>query len=69
MLLASKTQHILEICGLSSSRGTSTIIYEDNVAYITRMKRGYIKKDRTKYILSKFFFTHDLDKYVNTNVQ
>jgi hypothetical protein len=61
--LRSMTQHIRGICGLSSSRGTPTILYEDNIAYIAQLKRGYIKRNRTKHISSKFFFTHDLEKY------
>ncbi|RDX80248.1 hypothetical protein CR513_39226, partial [Mucuna pruriens] len=41
---------------------SSTIIYEDNAACIAQLKEGHIKKDRTKHILSKFFFTYDLKK-------
>jgi hypothetical protein len=32
------TQHIRGICGLSSSKGTLTILYEDNIAYIAQLK-------------------------------
>nr|GEY34905.1 transposon Ty3-G Gag-Pol polyprotein [Tanacetum cinerariifolium] len=39
-----------------------TVIHEDNAAYIAPLKDGYIKVDRTKHILPKFFFTHDLQK-------
>ncbi|KAL1195001.1 hypothetical protein V5N11_031093 [Cardamine amara subsp. amara] len=39
-----------------------TILYEDNAACIAQLKDGYIKGDRTKHILPKFFFTHDLQK-------
>ena len=37
-------------------------MYEDNAACIAQLKNGYIKGDRTKHILPKFFFTHDLQK-------
>ncbi|GJY38322.1 retrovirus-related pol polyprotein from transposon TNT 1-94 [Tanacetum coccineum] len=39
-----------------------TILYEDNATCIAQLKEGYIKGDRTKNILPKFFFTHDLQK-------
>ena len=37
-------------------------MYEDNAACIAQLKDGYIKGDRTKHILPKFFFTHELQK-------
>lgn len=37
-----------------------TIIYEDNVAFIAQIRGGYIKEDKTKYILPKFFHTYEL---------
>jgi len=40
----------------------SAIIYEDNSAYMAQLKEGYIKGDKTKHILPKFFFTHDLER-------
>ena len=46
-----------------------TILYEDNSACIAQLKEGYIKGDRTKHISSKFFFTHDLQKNGDINVQ
>ena len=39
-----------------------TVMYEDNVVCIAQLKDGYIKGDRTKHILPKFFFTHELYK-------
>ena len=39
-----------------------TVMYEDNAACIAQLKDGYIKGDRTKHILPKFFFTHELQK-------
>jgi len=39
---------------------TLAITCEDNVTFIAQLKDGYIKVDKTKHILPKFFFTHDL---------
>ena len=47
----------------------STVICEDNAACIAQLKEGYIKGDRTKHILPKFFFTHDLQKNGDINIQ
>ncbi|XP_056697613.1 secreted RxLR effector protein 161-like [Spinacia oleracea] len=44
-----------------------TVMYEDNAACIAQLKDGYTKRDRTKHMLPKFFFTHDLQK--NGDVQ
>jgi len=33
------------------------------------LKEGYIKGDRTKYILPKFFFTHDLQRNGDVEIQ
>ena len=49
-------------CGLSYSKMTPTVIYEDNIACNSQLKEGYIKGDRTKHISPKFFFTRDLQK-------
>jgi len=57
---------VRETCGLSLGKMAPTIIYEDNVA---QLKERYIKGDRTKHILPKFFFTHDLQKNGDINVQ
>ena len=45
-----------------AGKKTPTIMYEDNAACIAQLKDGYIKGDRTKHILPKFFYTHDLKK-------
>ncbi|RDX76926.1 hypothetical protein CR513_43038, partial [Mucuna pruriens] len=55
---ATSTNHV-EILALNEAREMS-IIYEDNVACITQLKERYINRNRTKHILSKLFFTHDL---------
>ena len=58
----SMTQHIRTTCGLPVSKDP-TVLYEDNAACITQIKEGYIKSDRTKHILPKFFsFTQELEK-------
>jgi len=67
--LRSMIQHIQKNCGLSSGRMDTTIIYEDNTACIAQLKEGYIKGDRTKHISPKFFFTHDLQKNGDINIQ
>ena len=67
--LRSVIKHILESCGLSSGKIIPMIIYEDNTACIAQLKDGYIKGDRTKHISPKFFFTHDLQKNGDIEVQ
>ena len=39
-----------------------TIIYEDNAACVAQVRRGYIKGDKTKHILPKFFYTYKLQE-------
>ncbi|KAF8106027.1 hypothetical protein N665_0148s0015 [Sinapis alba] len=60
--LRSMTQHIRVDCGMSEGKDASTIMYEDNATCIAQLKDAYIKGDRTKHILLKFFFTHELQK-------
>ena len=67
--LRSMTQCIHETCNLSSSRGTPTIMYEENIVCIVQLKKRYMKGDRTKHILPKLFFTNELDKCGDINVQ
>jgi hypothetical protein len=63
------TQYIRETCDLSFGREIPTILYEDNTICIPQLNRGYIKRDRTKHISPKFFFTHDLEKCGDIDVQ
>ena len=58
--LRSMIQHIRKSWGLSSIKGDPTILFEDNVACITQITGGYIKRDITKHISPKFFYTHEL---------
>ena len=66
--LRSIIQHIKESCGLPSIKD-STTLFEDNAACIAQLKGGYIKGDRTKHISPKFFYTHELQKNGEINVQ
>ena len=67
--LRSMIQHIRKSCGLSSINNNPTVIYEDNAACIAQIKGIYIKGDRTKHILPKFFYTHELQKDSEIDVQ
>ena len=69
VLLRSIAQHILQLCGLSMQTKSPAILYEDNVAWLAQLKKGYIKRDRTKNITPKFFFTRDLQQNGEINVQ
>ena len=46
-----------------------TIIYEDNAACVAQVKGGYIKGDKTKHILPKFFYIHELQKSQQIDVK
>ena len=67
--LRSMIYHIQESCGLSSVKDKPTILFEDNAACIAQIKGGYIKGDRTKHISPKFFYTHELQKNGEIDVQ
>ena len=67
--LRSMIQHIQESCGLSSIKDSPTTLFEDNVAFIAQIKGRYIKGDRTKHISPKFFYTHELQKSGEIDVQ
>ena len=62
-------QHIQESCRLPSIKDKSTTLFEDNAACIAQIKGGYIKGDRTKHISPKFFYTHELQKSSEIDVQ
>ena len=67
--LRSVIQHIKGTSGLASSNMDPTILYEDNTACISQIKEGFIKGDRIKHISPKFFYTHELQKNGEINVQ
>ena len=62
-------QHIQETCGLPSIRGNATVLHEDNVACIAQIKGEFMKGDRTKHISPKFFYTHELQKKCEIDIQ
>ncbi|KAJ9542415.1 hypothetical protein OSB04_028921 [Centaurea solstitialis] len=62
-------QHIRGSCGIISDKEPPTVLHEDNAACIAQLKEGYMKGDRTKHILLKFFFTHDLQKSGDISIQ
>ncbi|KAG7543548.1 Ribonuclease H-like superfamily [Arabidopsis thaliana x Arabidopsis arenosa] len=66
--LQSMTQHIRSDCGIDENK-EPTVLYEDNAACIAQLKEGYIKGDRTKHILPKFFSTLDWQKDGTISVQ
>ncbi|KAF3653269.1 hypothetical protein FXO37_17067 [Capsicum annuum] len=67
--LRSVVHSIKERCGLKLDIKVPTVIFEDNAACIAQLKEGFIKGDRTKDILPKLFFTHDLQKNGDIDVQ
>ena len=60
--LRSIISHIQNTCHLTPVTNSPTIIYDDNVACITQVRGGYIKGDKTKHILTKKFYIHELQK-------
>ena len=48
---------------------SSTIIYENNVTCVVQVKKGYIKWDKIKHILLKFFYTHKIQKSWQVDVK
>ena len=46
-----------------------TIIYEDNTTCVEQVKEGFIKRDKTKHISPKFFYTHELQESKQVDVK
>ena len=67
--LRSMIQRIQESCGLPFIKVNLTTLFEDNYACIAHIKGGYIKGDRTKHISPKFFYTHELQKNGEIDIQ
>jgi len=67
--LRSIIQHVWQTCGLSLRKMNSTTIYEDNSACIAQLKEWYIKGNKIKHILPKFFFIHDLQRNGNVEIK
>ena len=58
-----------ELCGLSLIKDNSIILYENNVVCIAQIKGCcYIKGNKIKYILSKFFYILEFQKSGEINV-
>jgi hypothetical protein len=53
--------HIQKSCGIGAIE-SSTIIYEDNTAYVAQMQTRYIKINYTKHISLKLFYPHELQE-------
>ncbi|KAL2250025.1 UNVERIFIED_CONTAM: Retrovirus-related Pol polyprotein from transposon TNT 1-94 [Sesamum indicum] len=70
-LVATSSNHAELIALYEAGREckSPTVIYEDNAACIAQIKDGYIKGDRTKHILPKFFSTHELQVEGKVDVQ
>jgi hypothetical protein len=51
--------HIQQSCGIGVI-DSPTIIYENNVACVTQMDKGYIKSNIIKHISPKLFYPHEL---------
>ncbi|KAM3380141.1 hypothetical protein P3S68_005714 [Capsicum galapagoense] len=66
--LRSMIHLIREKCGVKYDN-LPIILYRDNAAYITHLKGGFINGDRTKHILPKLFYIHELQKNDDINVQ
>ena len=62
-------QYIQKSCRFPSIKDNPTTLFEDNTACIAQIKGGYIKRDRTKHISLKFFYTHELQKSGEIDVQ
>ena len=56
---------------MTSVNSSTIVIYKDNIVCVAQVKRGYIKKDKTKHILSKFkfFYTYKLQENRQVDVE
>ena len=62
-------QYIQESCGLPSIKDSPTTLFEDNAACLAQITGGYIEGDRPKHISPKFFYTHELQKSSEIDIQ
>jgi len=67
--LRSLMKHIRGACEMKPSIEGPTTLYEDNAACIAQIQAGFIKGDKVKHIAPKFFFTHELQKEHEIDVQ
>lgn len=56
-------KHVQSSNGFNSTNDEPTIIYKDNVAYIKKMKMGFMKGGNTTYIVSMFFFNQQQQEH------
>ncbi|KAM1884742.1 hypothetical protein ACFX15_036926 [Malus domestica] len=61
--------HIRSTSGFTSVVDLPTTIFENNVACIKQLKKGYIKGDNTKHITRKFFYLHQQQQHQNIEVK
>ncbi|KAM3394005.1 hypothetical protein P3S68_003006 [Capsicum galapagoense] len=66
--LRSMIHLIRENCGVKYDN-LPIILYRDNSVYIAHLKVGFINGERTKHILPKLFYIHELQKNDDINVQ
>ena len=57
------------IMWISFIKDNPPTLFEDNVTCIAQIKGGYIEGNRTKHISPKFFYTHELEKSGEIEVQ
>ena len=62
-------QHIQESCRLPFIKNSSTTLFDDNAACIAQIKGYYIKGNIIKHISLKFFYTNELQKSGEIDVQ
>ena len=67
--LRSVILYIQSNCQMTPVHSSPIIIYENNVAYVAQVRGWYIKGDKIKQILSKFFYTHDLQENQKVDVK
>ena len=58
-----------ESCGLPSIKASPTTLFEDNVAALHRSKEVISKEIRIKHIFPKFFYTYEIQKSGEIDVQ
>lgn len=59
----------LECLKITLSANIVTMIFRDDVPFISQLKRWHIKGDKTKYISPKFFYTLELQQNKNIDIK
>ena len=60
--LRSVISHIQNTCHLTLVVNYPTTIYENNATSVAQVRGRFVKGDKTKHILSKFFYTRELQE-------